>query len=619
VASDRDLSSVLSEFARTLVTDFPIQGILDHLVERIVQIMPITGAGVSLIAEGSAPRYVAASSASALTFEKLQADLGEGPCLVAFRSGEAVSVPDIREELRFPGFASRAERMGLKAVFTFPLRHGEEQLGALDLYRDEPGSLDDPTMIVAQTLADVASAYVVNAQARADLRDSADQFRESSLHDALTGLPNRILFNQRLEHAAMRARRSGKKMAILFVDMDRFKEVNDTLGHSVGDLLLAAIADRLGDSLRPGDTLARMSGDEFVFLCEDLDDAASAEDLADRIGTSLTDPFVIESHELNMSASVGIAFSGRGADVPERILQDADAAMYQAKSAGGAHHQIIDLREQDVAQARVSMMHDLRGALERDELRTVYQPIVRTRDGRVTGVEALLRWADPTRGLVLPETIISIAEQGGLITDIGRWVLERACLDLPRWRDPRRNEQLTLAVNISPTQLMSPGFTTTIAIILAETRIDPSMLSLEVTESVLVQDDDRALVILNDLKELGVSIALDDFGTGYSSLSYLRRFPADVVKIDTGFVADLADPITFAITAAVVDLAHVLGMTVVAEGVETAQQHAQVEALGCDGSQGFYFARPMSADDLADLMREDAGAGELRLPAVVTV
>ena len=216
-----------------------------------------------------------------------------------------------------------------------------------------------------------------------------------------------------------------------------------------------------------------------------------------------------------------------------------------------------------------------------------------------------------------PETIVSIAEQGGLIVDIGRWVLERACLDLSRWQDSRRHEQLTLAVNISPTQLMSPGFTNSLDVILAETGVDPSMLSLEVTESVLVQDDDRALVILNDIKELGVSIALDDFGTGYSSLSYLRRFPADVVKIDTGFVADLADPITFAITAAVVDLAHVLGMTVVAEGVETAQQLAQVAALGCEGSQGFFFARPMSSDAFADLMHADSRAGELRLPAAV--
>jgi EAL domain-containing protein (putative c-di-GMP-specific phosphodiesterase class I) len=265
----------------------------------------------------------------------------------------------------------------------------------------------------------------------------------------------------------------------------------------------------------------------------------------------------------------------------------------------------------------VSMVNDLRGALDRDELRTFYQPIVRTRDGRVTGVEALLRWDDPNRGLVLPETIVSAAEQAGLITDIGRWVLERACLDLPHWQDPRRHGELTVAVNVSPTQLMSPGFTTTLAVILSETGVDPSMLALEVTESVLVQDDDRALVILNDLKELGVSIALDDFGTGYSSLSYLRRFPADVVKIDTGFVADLADPITYAITSTVVELAHVLGMTVIAEGVETPQQHAQVTALGCEGCQGFYFAHPMSAREFGELVHRDTELGELRLPASV--
>ena len=580
--------------------------------------MPITGAGVTLIAEGTAPRYVAASSASALTFEKLQTEMGDGPCLEAFRSGEAVAVPDIREEHRFPGFASRAERMGLKAVFTFPLRHGEEQLGALDLYRDEPGALDDPTMIVAQTLADVASAYVVNAQARADLRDSADQFRESSLHDALTGLPNRILFNQRLEHAAMRARRSGKKMAILFVDMDRFKEVNDTLGHSVGDLLLAAIADRLADSLRPGDTLARMSGDEFVILCEDLEDAAIGGG-SGRSDRHLPRRSVHDRGPTSsvMSASVGIAFSGRGADVPERILQDADAAMYQAKSSGGAHHQIIDLREQDVAQTRVGMMHDLRGALDRDELRTVYQPIVRTarrsRDRR-RGAPSLGR-SDPRPGPAGDDRLDRRAGRPdrrhrtmGAGTGVPR-PPALAGLAPSRAADARR-EHLSDAAHVAGLHdqpRRHPG----------RDRCRSSMLSLEVTESVLVQDDDRALVILNDIKELGVSIALDDFGTGYSSLSYLRRFPADVVKIDTGFVADLADPITFAITAAVVDLAHVLGMTVVAEGVETAQQHAQVAALGCEGSQGFFFARPMSSDAFADLLRADAEAGELRLPAVV--
>jgi diguanylate cyclase (GGDEF)-like protein len=618
MASDRDLSSVLSEFARTLVTDFPIQAILDHLVQRIVEIMPITGAGVTLIEEGKAPRYIASSNAAALSFEKLQTKLDEGPCLAAFRTGEAIAVPDMRLEHRFPEFAAQAERMGLRAVFTFPLRQGEERLGALDLYNDLPGVLDESTMVVAQTLADVASAYVVNAQARADMRDSADKFRESSLHDALTGLPNRILLSQRLDHAVMRALRSGKKLAVLFVDMDRFKEVNDTLGHKIGDMLLMAIADRLTLILRPGDTLARMAGDEFVILCEDLDSAAVAEDLAARVGTCLADPFKFDDHELEMSASVGIAFSGEGVDVPERILQDADAAMYQAKSTGGAHHQIIDLREQDLAQAEASLLHDLRGALSRGELQTLYQPIVRTTDGAVTGVEALLRWADPARGLIMPKVIIPLAEESGLIIDIGRWVLEQAC----RARtvlDGSHLEPVMMSVNISPHQLMAPNFAGDVAAVLAQTGTDPGTVTLEVTEGVFLHDDDRAFAVLKALKELGVSVALDDFGTGYSSLSYLRRFPADVVKLDDAFVGDLDDPITSAITSAVVDLAHVLGMTVVAEGVESIEQHAQVLALGCDACQGFLFAEPMTVGALGGLMDRGTGDGELLLPVIVTV
>jgi diguanylate cyclase (GGDEF)-like protein len=386
-------------------------------------------------------------------------------------------------EHRFPAFAAQAERMGLRAVFTFPLRQGDERLGALDLYNDEPGVLDESTMVVAQTLADVASAYVVNAQARADLRDSADEFRESSLHDALTGLPNRILLGQRLDHAVMRALRSGKKLAVLFVDMDRFKEVNDTLGHRIGDMLLMAIADRLTLILRPGDTLARMAGDEFVILCEDLDSAAVAEDLATRVGSCLAEAFVLDDHELQMTASVGIAFSGEGVDVPERILQDADAAMYQAKATGGAHHQIIDLRQQDLAQAEASLLHDLRGALSRGELDTVYQPIVRTTDGAVTGVEALLRWSDPVRGLIMPNVIVPLAEESGLIIEIGRWVLEQACR-VRAVLAGSAHDRLTMSVNVSPHQLMSPNFTSDVAAILARSGTDPAALTLEVTEGV---------------------------------------------------------------------------------------------------------------------------------------
>ena len=471
-------------------------------------------------------------------------------------------------------------------------------------------------MVVAQTLADVASAYLVNAQSRADLRESADRFRESSLHDALTGLPNRVLLAQRLDHAAMRALRSGKKLAVLFVDMDRFKEVNDTLGHKVGDLLLMAIADRLTLIVRPGDTLARMAGDEFVILCEDLDDASVADHLAARVGNSLAEVFILDGHEVHMSASVGIAYSGEGMDIPERILRDADTAMYQAKSAGGSQHQIVDLRERDDLQAEATLLLDLRGAFARGELLAVYQPIVRTADGAVTGAEALLRWADPVRGLVLPDAIVPLAEQSGLITQIGRSVLEQACSDHGLWTGSDRAE-LMISVNVSPHQLMSADFVSTVGAVLAETGTDPESLTLEVTESVFLPDDDRAFDVLKGLKDLGVSIALDDFGTGYSSLSYLQRFPADVVKIDNAFVSDLGNPITSAITSAVVDLAHVLGMTVVAEGVETAQQYADVTTLGCESCQGFLFAKPMGADAFVSLMHRGATDGAVRLPEFV--
>ena len=269
-----ELSDVLSEFARTMVTDFPIQGILDHLVKRIVDIMPITGAGVTLISESLSPRYVAASSDAALRYEELQTELAEGPCLAAYETGERISVPDLSDEGRFPAFSPRALTAGLGAVFTFPLRHDDLLLGALDLYRDTAGPLTAEAMSAAQTLADVAAAYLINAQARSDLQDSSDQSRDAAMHDPLTGLPNRILLTQRLDHAFLRAGRSGKTIAVFFIDLDGFKSVNDAYGHQVGDGLLMAVAQRLTAVLRPGDSLGRLAGDEFVALCDELDGSA---------------------------------------------------------------------------------------------------------------------------------------------------------------------------------------------------------------------------------------------------------------------------------------------------------------------------------------------------------
>ncbi|MEP6695911.1 MAG: EAL domain-containing protein [Pseudonocardiales bacterium] len=612
--SETLLSDVLSEFARTMLTEFPIQAILDQLVLRIVDVLPVTAAGVTLISPDLAPRYIAASSDAALRFEKLQTELREGPCLLAYRTGQAVVSSDLRYELRFPTFASRAGEAGLTAVFTFPLRDADIQLGALDLYRDSPGPLDAPTMAAAQTLADVVAAYLINAQARADLKDSSDRAREVSLHDPLTGLPNRVLLLDRLNHCLLRSSRSGRKAAVLFVDLDDFKRVNDIYGHRVGDELLVAVAQRFTGQVRPGDTLARLSGDEFVILCEDLGSRQEAEAIAARICACLTVPFVLSDTELTITASIGIAFAGPAAATPEDLLHDADLAMYQAKRRGGARYRAIELGEQHMLQRRGSLQRDLGRARAEGELQLEYQPIVDAADGRICGVEALLRWAHPSRGLVPPTMLVPLAEQSGDITDIGRWVLEQACQDRRTWRTPGGTHDLSISVNVSTHQVMSPDFARTVEAVLDMTGTDPQRLTLEVTESVFLRDGERAMVVLRDLKSLGVMVALDDFGTGFSSLSFLKRFPVDIVKIDKGSVADLGhDAASHAIVAAVVQLFHALALTVVAEGVETKGQRDAVVALGCDAGQGYYFARPLPADQIRELMIRGAG-GNPRLP-----
>ncbi|MEO7836593.1 MAG: EAL domain-containing protein [Acidimicrobiales bacterium] len=615
MVSDAKLSGVLSEFAGTMVTDFPIQAILDRLVLRIVEIMPVTSAGVTLISPGRSPFYIAASNDAALRYEKLQSELGEGPCLEAYKTGEAIAVPDLGDNRRFKKFAARAVEAGLGAVFTFPLRQGNQQLGALDLYREVPGTLDAETMAAAQTLADVTSAYLLNAQARADLRDSYDRARESSLHDPLTGLPNRVLFDQRVDHAIRRARRSGNMAAVLFVDLDRFKVVNDTYGHHVGDELLVSMAARLSGLLRSGDSLARLSGDEFVILCEDLKDPSPAEALASRIGDDLALPFVLSDTTVRMTASVGIAYAGAGDTIPARLLEDADAAMYQAKGKGGARHQVVDLREQRRTEDRIDLERDLQGASARGELEAHYQPIVSAVDGRITGVEALLRWAHPRLGSVSPMTVVPLAEKAGLMGEIGRWMLEEACRQRQRFEKTHHGGDFEISVNVSPNQLMSSDFAATVASVLRATDTEARLLTLEVTESIFIRDSERALVMLQELKRMGVRLALDDFGTGYSSLLYFKRFPVDVVKVDRHFVADLgSDEASSAIVAAVIALARVLRVKVVAEGVETAAQHREVASLGCESCQGFYFSKPLTADDLDVLLAHSGVTDGLCLP-----
>jgi diguanylate cyclase (GGDEF)-like protein len=604
------LSAALRDFARTLAADYPIQRILDHLVDRVVDVLPVTAAGLTVVSEG-VPSFRAGSQDSADRLEALQTSSGDGPSLRAVDSGRVVSIPDLRSDDRFPEFSAAAIAAGHAAVFSFPLRQGENGLGALSLYRDRPGALDLDDLSAAQTLADVAAAYLLSAQARDEARAASDYFRHTALHDALTGLPNRLLLRQRVEHAAQRARRSRTNAAVLFVDLDRFKAINDLYGHQVGDDLLVAVAGRLSALVRPGDTLARFAGDEFVFLCEDLSDADAAESLANRVKESFGNRFVLDGVEIAVTASVGMAFAGPGQDITEQMLVDADIAMYQAKRRGGGGHHVFDLRESLRTSERISMERDLRLAFGEGRLRVVYQPIVRSVDGRITAVEALLRWKDPVRGRVAPLAMLAVAEQSGLISEIGTWVLERACRDRADWREANPDRSIDLAVNVSARQLLSPDFCAIVADVLADTEMDASALILEVTEHAFIEDSERAETVLGDLRDLGVRLALDDFGTGYSSLNHLAHLPLDIVKMDKALIAGIeATPDQGGIVAALANLAHEIGLAVVAEGVETERQRDAVVAMACESSQGFFFARPMSAGAMGRYLSDGSSGVE---------
>jgi diguanylate cyclase (GGDEF)-like protein/PAS domain S-box-containing protein len=426
-------------------------------------------------------------------------------------------------------------------------------------------------------------------------------------HDPLTGLPNRTLLLDRLSMALGRARRHHRRIAVLFLDLDHFKVVNDSLGHGLGDRLLVDIAGRLRAALRPGDTIARFGGDEFVVLCEDLLDRKDATAIADRLIKALREPFSTDEGEVFIGASIGLALPEDPNTDPEALIRDADAAMYQAKARGRARWVVFDAAMRAHAIDRLDIESALRRALERRELRVHFQPVVSLATGAVTGVETLVRWEHPERGLLNPGEFISVAEETGLIVPIGAWVLEQACRQTQRWRATRPGlDRLMVSVNLSGRQLGHPELVTEVAAILTETGIDPSLVELEITESVLMDDVEMSHETLERLKRLGVKLVVDDFGTGYSSLSYLHRFPVDLLKVDRSFVARLGgDPGDAAIVTAIITLAHTLGLEAVAEGVETAEQLEELRRLGCDRAQGYHLARPAPEGVIAELLAGD--------------
>ena len=435
------------------------------------------------------------------------------------------------------------------------------------------------------------------AERTAELREANARARHLADHDALTGLPNRRLLEDRLTQALALSYRNRKQTAVMFVDLDRFKAVNDLLGHAAGDILLKEVAQRLVRQLRVGDTICRIGGDEFVVVLPELKRAADAAQVARKVLEQLSQPLMVEERELIVTPSIGIAvFPDDGRDA-ETLIRNSDAAMYHAKELGRANYQFFTAEMNQAASRRLALEADLRRALGRDELRVFYQPIVDARTGLVAAHEALARWQHPERGLVEPGEFIQLAEESGMILKLGEWVLRQAC----RWATFIGVERgLPVSVNLSPRQFNDPKLVHTVAAALRETGLPARLLQLEITETTAMQHTDVTLATLNRLKALGVSIAIDDFGTGYSSLSYLKRFPVDLLKIDRSFTTELpADADQCAIVSAIVALAHALELQVIAEGVENAEQREFLASCGCNFIQGHLTGAPLDADAAA--------------------
>ncbi|MGH2981731.1 MAG: putative bifunctional diguanylate cyclase/phosphodiesterase [Solirubrobacterales bacterium] len=524
-------------------------------------------------------------------------------------TGTPVIVRDWGSETRF----ERSEHLkGMNSGLTVMIRAANRSFGVLGMQSAESREFSTQDVNFMQAIANV----IGNAVER---REEEERTRYEALHDPLTGLPNRNLFLDRLGRALAQAERRESSVAVLFLDLDQFKLVNDSLGHAAGDELLASVAPRLEHGLRPSDTIARFGGDEFAVLAE-VKTENDAVRVAERIKVALSRPFKLRQREHFVSASMGISL-GRGEKAPEAMIRDADAALYRAKEKGRGGYELFDSAMRARAVEHMRMENDLRRALDRDELELHYQPIVGLRDGSIMALEALLRWRHPEYGLTAPTTFIPVAEESQLIVPVGRWVIEEACTRVAEWQSMEPDAApVRIAVNLSGRQIGDPQLLPTVSAAVEASGIDPTTLSFELTESVLFEESGVSERVMRSLRGVGARLVLDDFGSGFSSLGYLKRFPLDGIKLDRSFIENVADGLTDAqIVKAVVEMARALGLEIVAEGVETADQLAAVRNLGCHQAQGFYFLPPLPAEEVPGVLSQSNWRELLETPEQVPV
>ncbi|MHB1500409.1 MAG: EAL domain-containing protein [Candidatus Dormibacteria bacterium] len=508
---------------------------------------------------------------------------------VAAVSGSPVIMADTRSEVRFDA-STLASKFSVRSGIAIPISTGDRHYGVLAVFTTDLHAFNQGDIDFAEGIAHVLGAAVARSEAEAEMQRQA-------LHDSLTGLPNRALLVDRMELSLSRLRREHHSMAVMFVDIDRFKTVNDSMGHAVGDAVLRTVAARLASVLRPADTVARVGGDEFVILAEDLESPDSAMAMAQRLVAAVELPMPVDDREVVVTASIGV-INNQDPDLSaERLVRDADIAMYQAKSEGGRRALQFASAMRDVVGERVQVELDLRSALKQRELVVHYQPSVDLRSGEIVGAEALVRWNHPTRGLVPPLEFIPLAEATGAIMEIGAWVLREACRAAARWSAMRQGAGFSISVNVSPRQLVAQDLVHEVAAALKENHLLAEQLCIEITETAVLTDSPAAVSALAALHNLGVHVSLDDFGTGYSSVSHLRRFQLDELKIDQSFITGITEnKRDEAIVSGLIQLAHSVGLWVAAEGVETAAQRTTLQRLGCDLAQGYLMSRPVSAE-----------------------